>query len=84
MIGLSSMNTESIVGMLIAQREKLNRAIAALGGEGNGGTAPAKRRGRPPKNPLAAVVAPASVPAAPAKKKYWAAKKVATKKAAKS
>jgi hypothetical protein len=63
------MDTASIVGMLIAERDKLNRAIAALGGESSGGSAPAKRRGRPPKNPVAEVAAPIPAPAAPAKKK---------------
>jgi hypothetical protein len=48
-----SMPTEQIVALLLAERDKLNRAIEALAG-------PAKRRGRPPKNPLAvAAVAPA-------------------------
>jgi hypothetical protein len=40
------MNTEQILALLISERDKLNRAIEALG-------APVKRRGRPPKNPLA-------------------------------
>ena len=39
------MNTEHIVALLISERDKLNRAIEALG-------TPVKRRGRPPKNPL--------------------------------
>lgn len=41
------MPTEQIVALLIAERDKLSRAIEALRG-------PTKRRGRPPKNPLAA------------------------------
>src|SRR5260370_10182811 len=41
------MPTEHIVALLVAERDKLNRAIEALQG-------PLKRRGRPPKNPLAA------------------------------
>jgi hypothetical protein len=74
------MLTDHIVTLLIAERDKLNRAIEALQGS-------AKRRGRPPKNPLAAVVS-----AGPGKKKrrftaaqrkaqavrmkaYWAAKR---------
>jgi hypothetical protein len=76
------MNTEHIVALLIAERDKLNRAIEALG-------TPLKRRGRPPKNPLAALVT-APVKAAsnrnglsPAKRKaqsermkaYWAKRK---------
>jgi hypothetical protein len=43
------MPTDQIVALLIAERDKLNRAIEALGG-------PTKRRGRPPKNPVAAAV----------------------------
>jgi len=43
------MSTEHILALLISERDKLNRAIEALG-------APVKRRGRPPKNPLAAAV----------------------------
>jgi len=43
------MPTEHIVALLVAERDKLNRAIEVLQG-------PTKRRGRPPKN-LAAVVA---------------------------
>jgi hypothetical protein len=44
------MNTEHIVALLIAERDKLNRAIEALGTS-------VKRPGRPPKNPLAAALA---------------------------
>ncbi len=40
------MPTDHIVALLIAERDKLSRAIEALQG-------PTKRRGRPPKNPLA-------------------------------
>lgn len=39
--------TQAIVDMLIAERDRVDRAILALRGE--------KRRGRPPKNPLAVV-----------------------------
>jgi hypothetical protein len=53
------MPTDHIVALLIAERDKLNRAIEALQGP--------KRRGRPPKNPLAAAVAPAA-PTNPAKR----------------
>jgi hypothetical protein len=89
------MLTEQIVALLIAERDKLNRAIEALQG-------PTKRRGRPPKNLLTAAT-PTDV-AQPTKKKRrkfsaaqreaaaermrqrWAAKKKAeakvTKKAA--
>jgi hypothetical protein len=49
------MPTEHIVALLIAERDKLNRAIEALQGS-------AKRQGRPPKNPLMA--------AAPVAKKH--------------
>ena len=85
------MNTDQIVALLIAERDRLNAAIEALQG-------PTKRRGRPPKNPLAmvAAVVPAAsavaAPEAPARKKrkcsaaqrkeqaarmkaYWAAKR---------
>lgn len=40
------MPTEHIIALLVAERDKLNRAIAELQGT--------KRRGRPPKNPLSA------------------------------
>lgn len=55
------MLTDHIVALLIAERDKLNRAIEAL-------QAPIKRRGRPPKNPLAITTssaAPAPMSAAP-------------------
>jgi hypothetical protein len=53
------MPTEHIVALLIAERDRITRAIEALQGP--------KRRGRPPKNPLAAAAALAT--AAPAKKR---------------
>lgn len=56
------MQTEQIVALLIAERDKLNRAIEALQG-------PAKRRGRPPKNPLAAI----ANATAPKKRRTWSA-----------
>jgi hypothetical protein len=56
------MQTDHIVALLIAERDKLNQAIAAL----TGGVA-AKRRGRPPKNP-SAVVEAAPAPAVAPKK----------------
>lgn len=72
------MNTEQILALLISERDKLNRAIEALG-------VPVKRRGRPPKNPLGTVAAPVKTAAkrsglSPAKRKaqsermkaYWA------------
>jgi len=79
------MPTEHIVALLLAEREKIDRAIEALQGP--------KRRGRPPKNPLAAVAtAPATKKRkglSPAKRKaqsermkaYWAKRK---KRAAKT
>ena len=77
------MPTEQIIALLIAERDKLNRAIEALQG-------PVKRRGRPPKNAAAAAAPPP--PALPTKKRkglsaaareaqsqrmktYWAAKR---------
>jgi hypothetical protein len=75
------MPTEHIVALLIAERDKLTRAIEALQGA-------VKRRGRPPKNPLQQIIAPAVPPkkrggmsAANRKaqalrmKKFWAAKR---------
>jgi hypothetical protein len=57
------MPTEQIIALLVAERDKLARAIEALQG-------PTKRRGRPPKNPLAAVLtATTSTAAAPEKKR---------------
>ena len=79
------MPTEHILALLIAERDKLNRAIEALGGTGT------KRRGRPRKNPVGEVgtVTQAPVPAknhhmrSPAARKaqaqrmkaYWAKRK---------
>jgi len=54
------MPTEHIVALLVAERDKITRAIEALEG--------AKRRGRPPKNPLAALVDGTGV-AAPKKRR---------------
>ena len=81
------MLTDHIVALLMAERDKLSRAIEALQGA-------VKRRGRPPKN-ITAVVA-ATVPTAPKKRKgmsaarrkaqaermkeYWAKRKKAAKK----
>ena len=56
------MATEHILALLVSERDKLNRAIEALG-------TPLKRRGRPPKNPLDAVVSAAVVKAAPKKRR---------------
>lgn len=87
MVSFREMNTEHILALLISERDKLNRAIEALG-------TPVKRRGRPPKNPLTvALTGPAHTATkrnrlSPAKRKaqsermkaYWAKrKKQATK-----
>lgn len=56
------MPTEQILALLIAERDRLNRAIEALAG-------PVKHRGRPPKNPAAEV----SIAAAPVKKRHVSA-----------
>jgi hypothetical protein len=56
------MATHYIVALLVAERDKLNRAIAELGGSAK------KRRGRPPKNPYALPSLAAS-PRKPAKKR---------------
>jgi hypothetical protein len=69
------MPTEHILALLIAERDKLNRAIELL--------QPAKRMGRPPKNPLEASAAPQKSAAQIARDKaasarmkaYWAAKR---------
>jgi hypothetical protein len=57
------MPTEDIVAMLLAEREKIDRAIEALQGP--------RRRGRPPKNPLAALNDPAA--SRPSKRKGFSA-----------
>jgi len=49
------MSTELIIAQLIAERDKLNRAIEALNG-------PMKRRGRPPKNTVAITTAIVPLP----------------------
>jgi len=54
------MQTEHIVALLVAERDRLQRAITALQG-----SAVVKRRGRPARA-AAAVPAPAPAPAAPA------------------
>jgi hypothetical protein len=67
------MQTEHIVNLLIQERDRITRAIEALQG-------PTKRRGRPPKSPLAVVAAgPLNAAPAKAKKRGWTA---AQKKAA--
>ena len=66
------LQTEQIVAMLVAERDKLNRAIEALQG-------PVKRRGRPPKNPLAATAAAgvAAPKASPKKRTFSEAQRAA-------
>jgi hypothetical protein len=58
------MPTEHIVALLIAERDKLNRAIEALGGTGT------KRLGRPPKNPTGEAGAAVASAPAPSKKHH--------------
>lgn len=74
------MPTEHIISLLIAERDKLNRAIETLQGS-------SKRRGRPPKNESPAAEAPAArgrkrrrtaaqrKAQAERMKAYWAAKR---------
>jgi hypothetical protein len=84
------MGISEIVGLLIAERDRLERAIQALG-------APAKRRGRPPRAAVPAAVTAASLAPAtqprkrkalsPAQRKahsermkaFWAARRKAKK-----
>jgi hypothetical protein len=74
------MPTDHIIALLIAERDKLNRAIEALQGS-------AKRRGRPPKATTPEVSVPkrkrqsAARSKAPAErmKAYWAAKRKKSK-----
>ncbi len=65
------MPSDHIIALLVAERDRLSRAIEALQG-------PTKRRGRPPKNAAASVSAAA--PTAPVKKgrrKFTAAQRKA-------
>jgi len=68
------MPTDHIVSLLIAERDKLNRAIEALQGE-------VKRRGRPLKKPVAMETG-TPVTAAPAPKKKRHVSAAARKKVA--
>jgi hypothetical protein len=61
MLLLPVMQTEQIVALLVAERDRLNRAIEALQG-------PTVRRGRPAKSASSAA-APAPVAAAPKRKR---------------
>jgi hypothetical protein len=68
-VTLVKMDTEHIVALLIAERDRLSRAIDALQG-------PAKRRGRPPgpgKKPVVAATAPSMTAPKPAKRTMSAA-----------
>jgi hypothetical protein len=83
------MPIEHILALLIAERDKLNKAIEALSG-------PTKRRGRPPKNPVEVMTTVAALPPTKRKRRgftavqkkqqaarmkaYWAAKKKAEAK----
>jgi hypothetical protein len=62
LLSCSLMPTDHILALLIAERDKLNRAIEALQG-------PSRRRGRPPKNPLTAIPIAAANLASPETKK---------------
>jgi hypothetical protein len=62
------MPTDQIIALLIAERDKLSRAIEALSG-------PMKRRGRPPKNPLLAAALPAPAPPHKRRGKFTAAQR---------
>jgi hypothetical protein len=77
------MPTEHIISLLIQERDRLNRAIEALG-------SPVSRRGRPPKNSVAPALGDGESPVkrtfstatrrkmARAQKKRWAALKATT------
>ena len=56
------MGIDQIVAMLIAERDRIERAIQALG-------APIKRRGRPPKNANSPIAVATSAPAASKRKR---------------
>jgi len=56
------MATEHILALLTAERDKLNKAIEALSGT-------IRRRGRPPRNPLAIAASAHVKAAAPPKRK---------------
>jgi hypothetical protein len=64
------MLTEQILALLIAERDKLNRAIEALQG-------PTKRRGRPPKDELTAATHGAPEPPKRKRRKFSAAQREA-------
>jgi hypothetical protein len=62
------MPIDHIIGLLIEERDKLNRAIEALQGT--------KRRGRPRKNPVAGSV-PTAAPAKRKRRKFTVAQREA-------
>ena len=72
-----NMGTDNIIAQLIAERDKLNRAIEALGGGDGAGI---RRRGRPRKNESPVSEAKRRHPRTPAQRKahslrmkaYWA------------
>jgi hypothetical protein len=64
------MPTDQILALLMAEREKLNRAIEALQGA-------VKRRGRPPKNAVAALDSAAAAKPAGRRRKRTAAQRKA-------
>jgi hypothetical protein len=69
-VTLSLMPNDQILSLLLAERDKLSRAIEALSG-------PTKRRGRPPKNPLAALTSVAAAAPVRKKRKFSAAQRKA-------
>jgi hypothetical protein len=62
------MLSEHIVALLVAERDRLNRAIEALQG-------PAKRRGRPPKDSSPSTIA--ALPVKKGRRKFTAAQRKA-------
>jgi hypothetical protein len=71
---LSSMEIDQIVSLLVSERDRLNRAIEALGGG-------AKRRGRPRRNaetaPIHDIARPLSLPRKRKRKPMTAAQRKA-------
>jgi hypothetical protein len=77
-VTLGKMDTEQVVALLTAERDRLSRAIEALQG-------PAKRRGRlpgPGKKPVVAVTAPSAPAPKRAKRRMSAAGRKAIAEAA--
>jgi len=66
----------NILEVLLAERDKLDRAIAALGGRGRRGRPPGRRRpGRPAKKRGRGMSAAARKAASKRMKAYWAARR---------